>query len=120
MHRTHRVPPRKDAFDILDERYARGEITVILRKLASKRTIVDVMKLTMRPQWETSASSNDPQTLPAAFDDLGAHAHKCDAAIGRWFDVLRKFDAFQAFLAPRPISVLVAVSAFALTVLWIW
>lgn len=81
---------------------------------------VEALKLTARPQWDTSALGNDSQTLATTFDGLGEHAQGCDAAKGRWFGVLGRLDAFQFFLAPRPISVIVAVMAIATLVVWTW
>ena len=122
LQRAYRALHRNEAFDVIHPRHARGQSGANKQtdEVERHRTGVEAMKFITRPLWDTSASGNDPQTLPAALDDLGGHAHECEAANGRWFDVLRQIDAFQTFLTPRPISVIVAVLAFALTVLWMW
>ncbi len=70
-----------------------------------------------KARWDTSSSSGDPLTLPPAFKSLNGHAQECNTANGKWFDLLRRIDGVRAFLAPRPISVVVAILAPAMMAL---
>ncbi len=71
-------------------------------------------------RWDTSSSSDDPVTLPPAFESLDGHSQGCKTANGNWFDLLCRIDGIQAFLGPRPISVVVAVLALTMVALWLW
>ena len=70
--------------------------------------------------WDTSSSGDDPRTLPPVFQSLNSHAQGCKTANGNWFDLRCRIDEIQAFLAPRPISVVVAILAPTLIALWLW
>lgn len=73
-----------------------------------------------RARWDTSSSSDDPLTLPPAFESLNGHAQECKTAKGKWFDLLSRIDGVLAFVAPRPISVVVAILAPTLMILLLW
>ncbi|MDQ2736755.1 MAG: hypothetical protein M3Y55_17600 [Pseudomonadota bacterium] len=73
-----------------------------------------------KARWDTSSSSDDPLTLPAAFESLDGHVQECESANGKWFNLLRRIDGVQAFLAPRPISVVVAILGPTMMVLSLW
>ena len=70
--------------------------------------------------WDTSSSCDDPLTLPSAFESLNGHAQECKTANGQWFDLRRRIDGVQGFLAPRPISVVVAILTPTMMALWLW
>jgi hypothetical protein len=72
-----------------------------------------------RARWDTSSSGDDPLTLPPVFESLDGHAQECKTANGTWFDLLRRIDGVQAFLAPRPVSVVVAILAPTVMALWL-
>ena len=82
--------------------------------------MAEATKPVARARWDTSSSSDDPQTLPPAFESLNGHAQECKTANGKGFDLLRRIDGVQAFLASRPISVGVAILALAMIVFWLW
>ena len=72
-----------------------------------------------KARWDTSSSSDDPVTMPPAFESLHGHAQECKTANGQWFDLRRRIDGVQGFLAPRPISVVVAILAPTMMALWL-
>ncbi|MEO7115428.1 MAG: hypothetical protein ABIZ18_06185 [Caldimonas sp.] len=78
------------------------------------------IKPVSKARWDTSSSGDDPLTLPAAFESLDGHVQECKTANGKWFDFLRRIDGVQTFLAPRPISVVVAILAPTMMVLSLW
>ncbi len=80
----------------------------------------EVAKREAKARWDTSSSGDDPLTLPPAFESLDGHAQECKTANGTWFDLLRRIDGVQAFLAPRPITVVVAILAPVMTTLSLW
>ncbi len=80
----------------------------------------ETTKTVAKPRWDTSSSNDDPLTLPPSFESLDGHAQECMTANGTWFDLLRRFDGVRAFVAPRPISVAVAILAPTMMALWLW
>ncbi len=70
--------------------------------------------------WDTSSSNSQQLASTTTFDSLIGHLGVCDAAKGRWFEMLRRFDLLQTFLAPRPICVIAAVLAISASTLWLW
>lgn len=70
--------------------------------------------------WDTSASSDDPATLPPDFESLNGHSQGCKTSNGNWFGLLCRIDVVQAFLAPRPISLVIAILVLTLVAVWLW
>lgn len=61
------------------------------------------------PAWTTSAHGREAHTRPAELRELGEHLGHCQADTGRMFFLQCAGEVLYRFLAPRMISVLLAL-----------
>lgn len=65
--------------------------------------------------WVTSTLADDADTHPGELDALGRHVDRCLGSHGRLFRLRCAADSVRAFVAPRRITLLVAVGLVAVT-----
>ncbi|MEO5881386.1 MAG: hypothetical protein ABIQ06_03145 [Caldimonas sp.] len=62
------------------------------------------------PFWATSAFDGTAETSPMELSALGAHIDRCNGLRGPMFGLRCAADTLSGFLAPRIVTVLVAVA----------